>query len=263
MIQKQFIEHAIQIVKADSQVLGLAVAGSYINNEMDDYSDVDLVLITADKIAPDIVRMEAYAKSFGAYLHGFTGEHVGDPRLLICLYDAPLLHVDIKFLTLAEFEHRVENPVIVFDREHALATVLRNTTADWPGVDYQWLEDRFWTWVHYATLKLGRGEHFEVLDFLAFVRNTVTAPLLQIKHGNLPRGLRKVEFNIDGTDLDTLASTVAQYSPQSLFRALENTIELYRDLRAELFPPSMTKRTNVEEEVIKYFVHVRSVRLNQ
>jgi hypothetical protein len=30
-------------------------------------------------------------------LVGFTGEHVGEPRVLICLYGPPVLHVDLKF----------------------------------------------------------------------------------------------------------------------------------------------------------------------
>ncbi len=60
--------------------------------------------------------MMAYAKRLGHFLSGFTGEHVGEPRVLICLYDNPLLHVDIKFLTLEELHPRVETPVVLLDK---------------------------------------------------------------------------------------------------------------------------------------------------
>ena len=87
MIQKEFANRVVDIVKPDTNVIGLAVAGSWITDELDEYSDLDLILITKKKIAGDKEKMIAYAKSFGDFISGFTGEHVGEPRVLICLYD--------------------------------------------------------------------------------------------------------------------------------------------------------------------------------
>jgi predicted nucleotidyltransferase len=260
MKQEKFVHQVIDRIKPDHNVTGLAVAGSYITNEIDEFSDVDLVLVTAERIAPDVERMVGYAKSFGEYLNGFTGEHVGEPRVLICLYDNPLLHVDIKFITIDELRHRVEDPVIVFDRYGSLHEVIASTKADWPRLDYQWIEDRFWTWVHYAALKLGRGENFEALDFLSYVRVTITAPLLQIRNGKLPRGLRKVEFNFNKHDLATLADTVPKYERDSIYDALYNTIRLYQELRKDLFPPRILLRTETERKTLQFLDDVRSRR---
>ncbi|MEO5980386.1 MAG: nucleotidyltransferase domain-containing protein, partial [Chryseolinea sp.] len=228
MKQHKFIKQVADKIKTDPNVIGLAVAGSFITKEVDEYSDVDLILVTTEPISVDTTKMVAYAKSFGDYLNGFTGEHVGEPRVLICLYDNPLLHVDIKFVTLEEFEKRIEDPVIFWDPSNSLQNVIDTTTSEWPKVNYQWIEDRFWTWLHHATSKLGRGENFEALDFLTFVRLVVIAPLLQIKNGRLPRGLRKVEFNLHKDDLKKLVRTVAEYNITSIFGVLENTIELYQ-----------------------------------
>ena len=46
MIQQQFAERAKQILATNQQVIGLAVAGSWLTNEMDEFSDLDLVLVT-------------------------------------------------------------------------------------------------------------------------------------------------------------------------------------------------------------------------
>jgi predicted nucleotidyltransferase len=100
MIQKEFADKTAQILKDDKNVIGLAVAGSWLTNEIDEFSDLDLILVTQNKVSGDKQKMLDYAKRFGQLLSGFTGEHVGEPRVLICLYDNPLLHVDIKFLTL-------------------------------------------------------------------------------------------------------------------------------------------------------------------
>lgn len=253
MIQQQFAEQATTIAREDITIAGLAVAGSWLTNETDEFSDLDLILVTNEKVSADKTKMLAYAKNFGQLLTGFTGEHVGEPRLLICLYKNPLLHVDIKFVTIEEFRSRVETPVILFDREGQLQQALDQTTAQYPYPDYQWIEDRFWIWVHYALLKIGRGEYFEALDFLGFLRMVVFGPLLHIKNGNLPRGVRKVETQIDNSDLDQLKATLAKYDRQSLITALENAIALYRDLRKD----TIVLQKETEKEVMEYLQVIR------
>ncbi|RZL59247.1 MAG: nucleotidyltransferase domain-containing protein, partial [Pedobacter sp.] len=123
-IQVQFANKVAEILKRDASVIGLAVAGSWLTNEIDEFSDLDLIVVTKEKITDDKAKMLVYANSFGNLLNGFTGEHVGEPRVLICLYDEPLLHVDIKFVTLDEFKVRVENPSILLDTNEQLKDVI-------------------------------------------------------------------------------------------------------------------------------------------
>ncbi|KAM9985129.1 hypothetical protein ACTFIY_009556 [Dictyostelium cf. discoideum] len=51
---------------------------------MDEYSDVDLTLIVLNESFDQVMneRMK-FAQQFDGFLKGFTGEHVGEPRLLI------------------------------------------------------------------------------------------------------------------------------------------------------------------------------------
>ncbi len=234
-------------------MIGLAVAGSWITDELDDYSDLDLILVTKDKTGNDKEKMMAYAKSFGNFISGFTGEHVGEPRLLICLYDDPLLHVDIKFLTLPEFYDRIEDPVILFERDNQLSDIIKTTKAEWPQPDFQWIEDRMWTWVHYIAGKAARGEFFECLDALGFIRAKVLAPLLQMKSKTTVRGLRKVEKNLALPDLEDLESTVAQYNKASILKALDNMISIYKMLRIKLFTGKIQLQELAEKKAVAYF----------
>ena len=77
MIQKAFAEKVTRIVAKDPEVIGLAVAGSWKENELDEYSDIDLILVTKQKISCDNEKMMKYAGSFGDLISGVTGEHVG------------------------------------------------------------------------------------------------------------------------------------------------------------------------------------------
>jgi len=256
-MHRDFINGVVAAVESDASVEGLAIGGSWIENSIDEFSDIDLVLVTDQLVSDSFEKMYGYASRFGTLLNAFTGEHVGEKRLLICLYDEPLLHVDIKFVVLAEFGNRVEDPIIVWDRRGELKRVIESTTSGWPSLDYQWIEDRFWTWVHYGATKLGRGELFEAVDSLAFLRVTVLAPLLQIKNGRLPRGARRVEQTFPATDLARLAETVAQYSAVSIADAQEKSITLYRDLRAALFKDDVIVRSVAEKKCVDYFERIK------
>ena len=258
----QFVEHVVEQIKNDENVLGLALAGSWITNEIDEFSDVDFILFTAEKIGGDKEKMLSYAQRFGTLLSAFTGEHVGEPRVLICLYDEPLLHVDIKFLTPEEYTSRIEDPVIVFERDETISKLHKASEAKWPFPGYQWIEDRFWTWVHYAALKLGRDEDFAALNFLSDIRFMVIAPLLQIKNGNLPRALRKVETKLAADDLESLKRTVAVYEKFSLFSTLDNSIDLYRSLRKDLFGTDVQLHRQTEEKVMDYLAAIKNKRLS-
>jgi len=116
-MHNNFVKKVIEKVKVDPTIVGLAVGGSWINNQIDNFSDIDLVLITEQTVSDRFDKMYDYAKGFGNLLNAFTGEHVGEKRLLICMYDEPLVHVDIKFVILEELKQRVENPIILWDRD--------------------------------------------------------------------------------------------------------------------------------------------------
>lgn len=256
MIQAAFAQRAKAILATDENVIGLAVAGSWLTNELDEFSDLDLILVTQQQVAGNKDLMLAYAKKLGSFLSGFTGEHVGEPRVLICLYDEPLLHVDIKFLTLAEFHIRVENPVLLLDPTGALQKILENSTAHFPYPDYQWIEDRFWIWIHYALLKIGRGEYMEALDFFGFLRMVVLGPLLLIQNQQLPRGVRKVETQLKDTDLQLLKSTIPTHQRESLLQSLKNAVRLYQQLRTLLFQDHIQLQQATEVRVLQYLTEI-------
>lgn len=262
-MHREFIKRIIENVKTDSTIVGLAAGGSWINNQIDEFSDVDLVLVTEQIVSNNFDKMYGYANQFGNLLNAFTGEHVGEKRLLICMYTDPLIHVDIKFVTREEFKQRVENPIILWDRDGSIKNIIKTTVPVWPELDYQWIEDRFWTWIHYATLKIGRGENFEALDFLSFLRVTVLSPLLQIKNGQLPRGLRKIEQTFDKNDLIELEKTIPTYSVIPIIESLEKSIVLYKDLRKKIFNDKIILRLNTEKNCIEYFYEIKGKIINR
>jgi hypothetical protein len=123
--------------------------------------------------------------------------------------------------------------------------------AAYPSPDLQWIEDRFWVWIHYGAAKIGRGELFEAVDFIGYLRKLVLGPLALQRDGARPDGVRRVE-ELPPDVVSALLATVATYDPSSCHRALSATIALYRDLRAALAPPSLVQHPAAEAASVAY-----------
>lgn len=256
MDHAQFLSSAIPVLMADQRFVGVGIGGSWLTSQMDEYSDLDLVLVIAPAALAEVnASRMVVANALGSLLAGFTGEHVGEPRLLICLYDKPLLHVDLKFVSVAEFACRAEDPQILWERDAALTRAMSTQPARFPLPDSQWIEDRFWVWVHYAAAKLARGELFEVIDFLAFLRDHALGPLAAVLHGHEPRGVRRLETTLPQY-VPAFERTLAGREPKCCGAALFAAVELYRELRAASSARALIHRSEAERASTSYLTEV-------
>ncbi|ELA1779507.1 TPA: nucleotidyltransferase domain-containing protein, partial [Klebsiella pneumoniae] len=216
-LHRSFAEQLKLKLQSDSRIHSLLAGGSFIHGGFDQYSDLDFVVVIDPLYYDEIMAQRmAFAGTLGHLLHAFTGEHVGEPRLLICLFGPELLHVDLKFITLDMLTQRVEEPAVLFTRDNdALKRQLAKFSAHWPNMTPEWFESRAWIWLHYAVVKLGRGELFEALGMLSFFREQVLGPML-FRRANLPqRGVRRIEaLGIDPDGL--LTSTLATHDRHSV-----------------------------------------------
>lgn len=252
---QEFIVHVTEKLKQDERLLGLSIAGSYVDGHMDEYSDVDFVIVVKDEYFDEIMaERQQTAASLGDLLVGFTGEHVGEPRLLICLYDQPLLHVDYKWVTLHDFQtQRVEDPHVLWEVDGALTKAIQAQKGTYPPLDLQWFEDRIWVWVHYAASKLRRGEHLECASVVLFFQERILASMAKIKAGYLPRGYRHFERELPD-EIGRFQATIDKcHRPETLKENLRDAALFYKELRAACDPDStLTLRTRAERAAMAY-----------
>ncbi len=254
---RAFLVGAIPIFRTFSSLSGVAAGGSFISRQLDEYSDLDLIVVPTDQAGPlSRSDRQEIAARIGPLLVGFTGEHVNEPRLLICLYGSPVLHVDLKFLSAAELNPRVEDPIVLWDRQGHIQQTLDADTGAYPSPDSQWIEDRFWVWIHYASTKVGRGELFEVLDLIASLRRLVLGPLALQRAGVRPNGVRRFE-DLSPNIVSGLVATVGAHDPSSCYRALSASIESYREHRAALADPTLVHRSEAEDQSVAHLDAVR------
>ncbi|MFB6977625.1 nucleotidyltransferase domain-containing protein [Streptomyces scopuliridis] len=228
LLHSQFLSSVLPRIRQDARVTGVAIAGSIAGGHPDIYSDVDLIVVIDDGAFDAVMKDRlTLIGTWAALVAGFTGEHVGEPSLIITLVGPPLLHVDFKFVRTSDFAERVEDPEVLWDRDGRLATTLAEHPLTPPSLDLQWIEDRFWIWVHYGATKLGRGELFETIGFLNYLRETVLGPLAARRVGAAPRGVRHLE-SIAPNEARDLQATLCGYDRHDAGQALLATVELYR-----------------------------------
>lgn len=253
---ENFIKNSLIFFKSDPRFMGVVAAGSYITKEMDEYSDIDLVIaVKSDSLGEVMGERMEIAKKLGNLLSAFTGEHVGAPNLLICLYADPLLHVDLKFVSINDIAHRVEDFVILWELEEQISTKFKEVEARFPKPDLQWIEDRFWVWVHYGAGKIGRGEIFEAIELFSYLRKNVIGPLILMYKGKQARGVRKIEFDAPEY-IEKLKTSIASHDRSSCCIAMDTIIDLYRELREVHKFEGFILRTDAEKLAVDYFKHI-------
>jgi hypothetical protein len=117
----------------------------------------------------------------------------------------------------------------------------------------QWIEDRFWTWVHYGAAKIGRGELFEALDMLAFLRARVLGPLIAQRRGYRAQGVRRIE-QLAPDLVPALQAAVGDHMAAGCAAAIRAAIDLYHLLREEA--SDVVPRTGAESASLEYLSQI-------
>lgn len=243
IIHERFLRLVCQCAEEDERINALLIGGSYVHGGLDEQSDLDFVLVVESERYEEMMETRrAFAEKLPNFLNAFTGEHVGEPRLLICLFGPPLLHVDLKFVLMSDFDSQIEKRAILFAKDPlAIKARIDSVDPEWPNLPAQWFEDRAWIWLHYASTKYARGELYEAIGMLGFFREQVLGPLLYRRAGLDQRGVRRLEsLGLDASE--SLTSTVPTYDAESVRNAITIALDMYVQLREDDPPAAPTQR---------------------
>jgi hypothetical protein len=247
---KSLLIKIIDTLSTDPRIMAIGASGSYSSNSMDEYSDLDLTIaIDADSYDEVMNQRFDIVTQIDGKLAAFTGEHVGEPRLIISLYQPDLIHVDFKFVALPDAAQRVDDVQVLWERDACLSSIYKLTEHAYPQPEPQWIEDRFWIWLHYGAGKIARGEYFEAVEFLSFLRMTVLSPLALKQQGMTPSGVRNIEKRLPSF-ANELKHTVAMPEREPLIKAFQKTISLYLSLRAN---ETVNANEKAEQLTLDYF----------
>ena len=249
--QRAFINSAMPVLKKDERIVGVAVGSSHSRDAMDEHSGMEFIIaVEPSEYAGILKDMIDIAESLGELLACFTAEHIQRPDILICMYGNPLLHIDLTFKPLDKISDRPDEQLILFEKGTRMSDEYAKKPPAISAPDLQWFEDRFWIWVHYIAKKIGRGELFDAIEGLSFLRKNVLGPLMLLKNGKQPWGLRNVEVAAP-QELPRLIMTLTDYNAENCIKALKSAVDLYIYLRG-YNKAKLVDREKAQRAALKY-----------
>ena len=216
---------------AEPSVLGMLIGGSFASGEADMYSDLDMQFVVEEEAGEATGKLlRRMAQDAGPVVAAFFAEHVGLPHMLIVLYQ-DLIHADFEPVALSRVGSRNAGLAthVMWERDGIVSSSLPADHEEDPVADLRWLEERVWTWSWYIQTKVLRGELYEALDGLQYLRDNVLFKLLALQREERPSAARRVEART-GVWTDEFANTVPVLSRESTMKALQATMGLYQVL---------------------------------
>jgi hypothetical protein len=258
-VHQHFVERTKALLFGDSRILGLAIGGSWMTGELDEFSDLDFYVVLDEKaVSMPFEEKRAIVQPLGKLLSFYKNGHDDNVAVSLFYYEPQLLHVDWKWISLSGFEKRVEDPEILFERENCLSEVIgRYPSLGYALPELQYQESRFWTWMHYVLSKLGRGEIIEAYDYLCEVRSYSIGPLVLMKNGLSARRMRFAE-KLPENDLEWIKKTIpTDCTALGCIDASLIMMQMFVYLRDALKTDNYISNNEAERACFNYLAYIR------
>jgi hypothetical protein len=256
--QQEFLDRAVSIAEKDSRFIGLA-----LHQESDhehEFTDLEFVFVCAPISFGDCAAdLKGVAEALGPLLLSYEQEKTDAERELSCLYDEPLRRIDLRLLP-TDGAAMLRHPRVLWERDGTLSAELAKYRDVAPVIDLQWMEDRFWLWLHSAAMALKEGAIFEALHQMSCLRTRILAPMLLKKQAQPADALKGLE-QAGGDELSSLRATVPLYDARSCEISLREAAKLYVGLRETLAPEELVRHRRAEMAVMRH-LHTVSDRLS-
>ena len=236
-IHFEMLTKASSLIRELKGVVGLCISGSVATNMVDEYSDLDLLIITSEsKLDLYWSRREQFEQTIGE-----VSFRVDLPEVMattcIAYYEN---HVKIHYTYLSESN-------LHFDPEYKLVIpifILSNQVKKWLDdcnkntfdVDSNILakEDaRFWFWFLQGSAKIPRGEFWAALDTLHIIR-TIIVQFSEVINENYFQGYRRIEQRWTTHRIRNLTKTLSSLDFEQLSLAYINSYKVYIALRSQV-----------------------------
>jgi predicted nucleotidyltransferase len=240
-VHEEIARKAVDLLVADSEVVGLYLAGSFALGHPDKYSDIDLHIVIPDGSKDEVLRRASLmVQDVARVATWFPATHLSDPAQLNVFYEAdPPIHVDFQYKEVRELIPRAKDKDIItlVDRSGDVARHKEASGKVGPPREdeeierLQYLEDRFWGWTWYAASKIARGELWEARDAIEYMRSNVLVSLADIGLGTAPEGNRRLESKYPDETQMTLSDTIpGEHSKGAYARVLRALVAGFEKL---------------------------------
>ena len=255
--QRDLLERVLACYTADERVLGLMLYGSLAQGEGDEFSDIDLNVVTDPPHHADLLaEAPVTAGSFGRLLYNFRGAS-DEPTQFYAYFDNHV-KLDLDFILPGQLDvyverrsHRVFKDVTgelaqAVEQSERLPERFVPDPADLAALDAM-----LWIRCTDAANKTVRGELWRAHAVVEYLRKETLASLAACLDGLRPTGYRRIETRVSPEWLRGWEATVAQPTRESLLAALAALIDCYSRLRDALAEQIDTSFDLTSEDLLR------------
>jgi predicted nucleotidyltransferase len=232
------IEDFTTACETDARVVAAFIGGSYATGRTDEYSDLDLYLITAEEaydsfFADRIQFIQQLGKP--VFLQDFNG--FGFDMVVFILADGT--EGELALATERKFDHIHGGPFkVLVDKKEILAEAkfpLQEPSSEEQQASLRRLIWWFWRDVSLFTTAIARGRLWTAYGYLENARlKCVNLARLKRNFAGWADGYEKLEQAVEDEDIAPLHSTLCPLSRPVMLEAVGNLVRFYRETASSL-----------------------------
>jgi len=227
----KLIEDSIKIFCSHENIIGLILIGSFANNSMDVYSDIDLVVIVKQDGKAEIKKWENHFKKQKEIIVSQIMQQ-GNWLSTLKKVNNLIVKVDYDFFNYKELKIILKDSFdrgtgicdgkILFERDNIISEVFKNNSHEKlnqnPEVNINELIVHFYS----AIRMYKRGEFFEACDIINQIRDPYLLSLIN-KRNDLPfENYRKLEQRYSEDIIEKLSATYSSLNMNQIKLSLKN-----------------------------------------
>lgn len=237
--QQAFVNHFVDVCQGDERVVAAFLGGSNAKGKADQFSDIDLCVITTNRAGKDFYNQrESFLQSFGELVFF---EDFGFPNIVLFIY-ADGTEGELNFGSESHLDQIHSGPfrVLLDKKEILTGAILSEAAADHTRQMEELRHNIDWFWhemSHFITA-IGRGKLWWARGQLEALRaKCVNLARLQNNLSDLGVGEEpyfKVENEIDVKNLAPLKTTFCPMEKDAMLESVWLIVRFYQERVAEL-----------------------------
>lgn len=222
--------YAIKYFSNIDSSIGIVVQGSIATNMLDEYSDIDLLIVLDDieKLHQSISGLEPYLLNKYRILASFTANHINRENLFVFYLKKSkmILKLDIQIEKDLLFDCEQSNKYLIIRDSY---NIKKSVVEIKEIIDYNILYKKFSVWLWYIFYLIERGEYFQAARSIDFSRENALLPIIRHINGlsNFD-GHRRIELLLPKQIVNELKTTYPKsLTHKDLKSSLENLMDLF------------------------------------
>ncbi|MBC8374661.1 MAG: nucleotidyltransferase domain-containing protein [FCB group bacterium] len=218
-------------------IYGILVSGSVATGNVDEYSDLDLLVVVSYEELQNVWQDRYdHESTVGKIFFRIDLVDVYPTSAVAFLEDGRKIHITYKAVTELTVEAEYTSAITLLNNDSRIDDWLLKCRQITISYDFARLAENdrsFWFWLLQGTAKVGRGEYWAAYDTLNTLREICIEAHAALNKKPF-QSYRRIEDRWKESDISKLSRTVPKINQGEISKAYSMIISLYSELRKDM-----------------------------